>query len=370
MLDASPRLLPSALFGVAVVAVAAAAWFAWAQPGFEAPFGPLPGMRNAANLSFLSTIVAVLLVLAPVWIGGHAKGSSFIGGPFVAIAVGCVVLNLVLLGVMIRVADLLTRVSFNAANAPSGVPAKPVVYVYEVIGRSTPYLTLVPLACLLGFAIYELIGYWRAGVDPTVRADIRAWYSQHPLEEPTTEPGWHHSALTDDEVKRRGLAGLLDRVRGRGWEAGVARARRFAQMPRDLDKLLALIAGLGLLILAWAEVSIWVLEYTAERHRMDAQGRQLGRYGAAVAGTAVASTGVGQPRKPPSPRHPLGRAHLLAPRLPSPRAAVVCRTRRPGAAAAPLAAPRKPRTCPLGRPQPGQRHRRCRVAATQLPTRR
>jgi hypothetical protein len=260
VLDASPRLLPSALFGVAVVAVAAAAWFAWAQPGFEAPFGPLPGMRNAANLSFLGIIVAVLLVLAPVWIGGHAKGSSFIGGPFVAITVGCVVLNLVLLGVMIRVADLLTRVSFNAANAPSGAPAKPVVYVYEVIGRSTPYLTLVPLACLLGFAIYELIGYWRAGVDPTVREDIRAWYSQHPPEEPTTEPGWHHSALTDDEVKRGGLAGLLDRVRGRGWEAGVARARRFAQMPRDLDKLLALIAGLGLLILAWAEVSIWVLE--------------------------------------------------------------------------------------------------------------
>jgi hypothetical protein len=264
MLDACPTRIPLILLGVAVVAVAASTWFAWAQPAFAQPYGPLPGMRNAANLSFLGIIVAVLLVLVPVIIGGHMKGTFLVGGPFVAVTVGCVVLNLVLLGVMLRVADLLTRVSFNAAEAPSTAPAKPVVYVYEVIGRSTPYLTLVPLACLLGFATYEFAGYWRAGADPTVRQQIREWYDHNPPR-PTTEPKWYTSVLTADSEERRraqkrGLARLLDRVRGRGWEARVARARRFAQLPKDLDKLLTLIAALGVVILVVAEVSIWVFE--------------------------------------------------------------------------------------------------------------
>ena len=258
MVDPCPTRLPSWLLTASAVAVAAAAWFAWVQPAFSQPSGPLPGMRNAANLSFLGILGAVLLVLVPVILGGHVKGAFFVGGSFVAVAVGCIVLNLVMLGVMIRIADLLTKVSFNAAE-PSAAPAKPVLYVYEVIGRSTPYLTLVPLACVLGFAIYELVAYWRAGNNPRARQEIRAWYTQH-RPRPTTEPKWYYSALTDGQVQGNGLAGLLDRVRGQGWEAGVARARRLARTPRDLDKLLSMIAALGLLILGWAEVSIWVLE--------------------------------------------------------------------------------------------------------------
>jgi hypothetical protein len=258
MLDPCPRRLSWLLVVAGVAAVAAAAWFAWAQPAFLQPFGPLPGMRNAANLSFLGIVAAVVLVLVPVWIGGRAKG-SFIAGPFVAVALGCVVLNLVLLGVMIRLADLLTRVSFNAANAPSVAPPRPVVFVYEVIGRSTPWLTLVPLLCLLGFAVFELVAYLRAGKDETVRARIRDWYGEHPPQ-PTTEPRWQTSALTDEKTPPRGLAGLLDRVRGRGWEAGVARARRVAQIPRDLDKLFALVAFLGVIILIGSLVSVLVLE--------------------------------------------------------------------------------------------------------------
>lgn len=258
-LDPCPKWLSWMLVVAAIAAAAAAAWFAWAQPAFSQPFGPLPGMRNAANLSFLSIIVAVLLVLVPVWIGGRVKG-GFVAGPFVAVALGCVVLNLVLLGVMIRLADLLTRVSFNAANAPSVAPPRPVVFVYEVIGRSIPWLTLAPLVCLLGFAVYQLVAYWRAGNDKTVRAQIQAWYEENPRQPPTAEPRWHTSALTDEKARTRGRAGLLDRLRGRGWEAGVARARRFAQIPRDLDKLLALIASLGVIILAGSLVSVLVLE--------------------------------------------------------------------------------------------------------------
>ncbi|MEE6257882.1 hypothetical protein [Plantactinospora sonchi] len=306
-----PAAAPRLLLGLGGTAVCAAGWFAAVQPAYVQPFGYLPGMRTVAELTLGGVFLCVLLVLAAVVPGGWVRGTFLIFGPFVAFTLSVFSLNVVLVGMMTRVAALTAEVS-NRAHLPNGPPGRVELYVYPVVGTLVHYLTLVPVALILIFVCYESVSYVRAGLDPVARARILAWYrGQRPR--PETEPDWQRDAL-DDARRARPRPGArrparttvlgwisvdrigLDRIRlgqagsgrsgagrprlrpirsarriigrlrfqfrhggiGRGWVAGIARARRFARMPRDLDKLLTAMATVGAVLLAVVLVRYWL----------------------------------------------------------------------------------------------------------------
>lgn len=314
-----PAAAPGLLLGLGGAAVCAAGWFATVQPGYDQPFGYLPGMRTVADLTLGGVFLTVLLVLAAVIPGGWVRGTFVIFGPFVAFTLSVFALNVVLVSMMTRVAALTAEVS-TRAYLPDGPTGRVELYVYPVVGKLVHYLTLVPLALILIFVCYELVSYVRAGSDPVARARIVAWYrGQRPR--PETEPDWQRDAIDDARRDRprpgtrsparpvvlariplnrirfgragtgRGGAGrvrsvrklvgairairklvspirsarrLVGRIRfrrggiGQGWAAGVARARRFARMPRDLDKLLTAMATVGAALLAVVLTRYWI----------------------------------------------------------------------------------------------------------------
>lgn len=271
-----PAPVPLALLGLGAAAVCLAGWFAAAQPAYAQSFGHLPGMRIVADLTLGAVLLTPLLVLAATVPGGWTRGAFWIFGPFVALALSVFTLNVVLVSVMTRVAALTARVSLRA-RPPDGPTDRVALYVYPFVGKLVPYLTLVPLALILLFVVYELVSYVRAGTDPVALARIRAWYrGQRPR--PEAEPGWQRDALDDDPPTRRPRGrtlrlrpdtgwpawphpdhGWVGRTRlGGGWAGRIARARRVAQMPRDLDKLLTAIATTGTALLTVLLVRYWV----------------------------------------------------------------------------------------------------------------
>ncbi|MEQ4303878.1 hypothetical protein ABNF97_21275 [Plantactinospora sp. B6F1] len=198
-----PPVVPAVLLGAAVISVCCAGWFAAVQPAYPQPFGYLPGMRAVAGLTLGGVLGTLLVVLAAVLPGGWRRGTFVIFGPFVALTLGVFALNVVLISLMSRVAAITAEVS-TRVHLPAGPPERVELYLYPFLGRLVHYLTLFPLALILLFAGYELVGYWRAGPDRT------------------------------------------------------ARARRFARILRDVDKLLTAIAAIGVVLLIVLQVRYWV----------------------------------------------------------------------------------------------------------------
>ncbi|GIG86155.1 hypothetical protein [Plantactinospora endophytica] len=253
-----PAAVPVVLLGSAGGAVCCAGWFAAVQPAYQQSFGYLPGMRAVAGLTLGGVLGTLLLVLAAVVPGGWRRGTFVAFGPFVAITLSVFALNVVLVSLMTRVAAVTAEVS-TRVHLPDGPPDRPELYVYPVVGRLVHYLTLLPLALILLFAAYELVGYWRAGADRAERDRIRAWYREH-SPRPEAEARWQRSTVADADRERQRIARLWDAMLGRGWEARLARARRVARMPRDVDKLLTAIAAVGAVLVVVLQVRYWVFD--------------------------------------------------------------------------------------------------------------
>jgi hypothetical protein len=116
--------LSAALVVIAVVAFASAAWFALRQPevpALQQP-GPLPGMRNAANLGFLGVFPPMGLVLVMAVVGSWKRGVVLAVGPFVALTSGAIVLNAVTLRAMIRESRTGRVPCPSAARSPAARP--------------------------------------------------------------------------------------------------------------------------------------------------------------------------------------------------------------------------------------------------------
>ncbi|WP_422771215.1 hypothetical protein ACN28C_32035 [Plantactinospora sp. WMMC1484] len=250
-----PVAVPAVLLGAAVAAVCCAGWFAAGQPAYRQAFGYLPGMREVAGLALGGVSGTLLLVLAAVVPGGWRRGTFVVFGPFVALTLSVFALNVVLVSMMTRIAGITAEVS-NRVHLPAGPTDRAEIYLYPVVGRLVPYLTLVPLGLILVFAGYELVCYWRAGAGRAQRERIRAWYREH-SPRPETEPGWQRSTVAAEARGGRGFLRLWRNMLGRGWEARIARARRFARMPRDVDKLLTAIAVLCAILLVVLQVRYW-----------------------------------------------------------------------------------------------------------------
>ncbi len=254
--DACPTGVPHLLLGLAAAAVGCASWFAAGQPGYPQPFGYLPGLRLITDLTLGGVFCALLLVLLAALAGGWRPGTFVAFGPFVALALGVFALNVVLLSTMTRVASLVAEVS-QRANLPNGPTNRTEVFIYPMIGKAVQYLTVLPLALILLFIGYELVTYWRAGADPRERARIRAWYREH-LPRPTEEAPWQRSTVEDEPTRPPWASWQCGVFSGGSWSGAVARARRFARMPRDLDKLLTVMAAVGLVLLVTVQIRYWV----------------------------------------------------------------------------------------------------------------
>ncbi len=253
--DTIPRGLALSVVVLALVALACAAVLALVQPalGIAAPGRPpgeLPGMRMAINWTYPFCILPAVLVLPVHWLGGWRK-RRFLAGPFAATASGLVLLNGVGIGTVIRIADLLG----NVPNPGSSGGRRPnLLYVYDAVYAVTPYLTVLPTVILLLFALVEGCTLW-AAARPSRAAKILDEYRRLP--QPDSETLWDRSVLADehkrlDELARAGVLGRLwYHLRQPGWAARVARGRRFGSIPRDADKLLAVMALIALGLLAW-----------------------------------------------------------------------------------------------------------------------
>lgn len=256
--DSIPPSLAWSVVGLGLLCLLAAALFTLVQPAAtagvvdEAP-GSLPGMRAAINWTYVACIVPAVGVLAVGWLGGRPRGPFFGAGPFSAVTLGVVLLNGVGIGVMIRIADLLGNVP-NPGVARGPRP-KPLV-VFDAVYAVTPFLTLLPTALLLLFAAYQGIRLWHAARPAECDRILREYRD---AAEPAEQAGWNRSTMRDevDRLARLAEANPLARfwhwLRRPGWAAEIARGRRLAALPHDLDKLLTggAFVALGVLILFW-----------------------------------------------------------------------------------------------------------------------
>jgi hypothetical protein len=240
------QAVAAALLGAGFGAVLLAAGLAWAQPAWASPPGELPGIRNAMNASFGGVFAALGLVLLVVVVstarGGHERGTFWIGAPFVVLGLAIVLLNAVLLGVLIRVADLFGSVWFAY-----GGPRRTGIYVFPVIARAAPWLTLAPIVVIVVFGLVEYGQFRRAArrhADAVV-ADYRG--------EAVTDPMWMVSALPAD-----GPVPPWQRRQAAAWPRSVARMRRFAVIAPDFGRLLTGIVVVGVGVLGFAEYQIWL----------------------------------------------------------------------------------------------------------------
>ncbi|MFI6758930.1 hypothetical protein ACIBF5_07270 [Micromonospora sp. NPDC050417] len=250
-LDACPPGSAAAVLALGALTLVGAGWFAAIQPGYAQPFGYLPGIPVVADLTLGGVFVSLLLVLVACLCGGWRRGTFVIFGPFVALVLGVFALNVVLLGAMSRFADLVAEVSARS-RLPDAAVTGSEVYLYPIVGKLLHYLTLVPLALVLLFVLYELVAYWRSGNDRATVDRIRAWYLSN-LDEPTEEQRWQYNAAGPSTPDTRDASAA-----GRRWGARVARARRVARMAHDLDKLLTTMAALGLVVLVAIQMRYWV----------------------------------------------------------------------------------------------------------------
>lgn len=223
--DGWGRPLLGGLLASSLLGLAAAGWFAAAQPAAATLAGAnLPGLRNATNLLYAGIFAALLLVLLATALAGPRPG-RFAGGPLLALVLATALLNVALLAVTVSAARLLD----------------PAIEVYPVILLSLPYLVLVPLGGGLLFGLYQWWLGWRAGRGWVA---VRDWYAAMAAP-PDHEPGW--------------LVSVLQQPGARRWAAGVARARQRAGLLRGADRLLVAITVAGVATLVAVEVRVWLL---------------------------------------------------------------------------------------------------------------
>ncbi|WP_319462366.1 hypothetical protein [Micromonospora sp. RTP1Z1] len=244
----TPLPAARAVVGLGLLALLGAAVFALAQPAVAStPAGwsaPLPGMRTAINWTFAICLGAVLSVLVSYAVNGHHRGAFSFAGPFVVTSLATVILNAVGIGTMIRVADLLGRVP----NPGAGAGSSDRLYVYDIVYALTPYLTLLPIAILVGFALIEVAVVWRSA-DPARRQTVHDAYAALPPPDPKTV--WDASALDEPTPSSR-----PGPVRP-GWTAGIVRGERLARMVHDIDRPLSLMALTALVVFGYVMVAVW-----------------------------------------------------------------------------------------------------------------
>ncbi|HST66959.1 MAG TPA: hypothetical protein VLM05_17390, partial [Mycobacteriales bacterium] len=224
------------LQGAALAGGLVAAVLLWLAPAAAAvPDGQLPGIREVVNGMYGVLLGSLALVLIAVLVHGREPGTFRWGAPFVLLDLAVALLNAVLLGLLVGVAELTGAVRWQIGPGPAGS-----VSVFPVVQAATPYLTLIPLGAVIVFAVVEAALYWRAG---HAQAAVRTEYEA--LAEPPG-PG------PDDP------RAIWMQTAGPAWCRRIARARRLAVTGTDVSYLLTAIAVAGVITMVIAEWLIWL----------------------------------------------------------------------------------------------------------------
>jgi hypothetical protein len=311
--DDRGRWLSWILLGLGAAAVACSAALALAQPPGD-PLGTvpheLPGMQGFMDVVYAGVFgtlflvpatliaaswtrrdwpgVALVTVLAPAvlaavvalltvweagyrWVGvgaalgvavavaGAAGRKAFVegrfrwGAPFEVLGLAVEALNTFMLAALLIVAELLGTIRPCADPYLGGclpVPASPgggaPIAVFPMVRNAIPYLIVLPVLLLAGFALWQTVCWLLGG--RRGRQGVLDDYSASVV----GRPEWWVSAVVAGQVPDW-QARLV-----RGWPGRVARARRLAEVPRDLDLLLTAFMVAGVVLFAWIQSRVWM----------------------------------------------------------------------------------------------------------------
>ncbi|GAA1302686.1 hypothetical protein Psi02_47970 [Planotetraspora silvatica] len=295
-----PEKLAGTMLGFAVAALVLSAIFAWLQPAVAFVEGELPGMGQAVNLTngavaatltllllavlagtalrtsgwllLIATVAATLLALwvtdvaeltgvrmvavlalaAGLGLAGQVARRSYDrfrwAAPFVVMALAAGVLNVFMLGLLIRVADTVGAIHYSETDYLLP-PEEPVIAVFQVIRPFAPYLVLLPGAVLLLFLLWQGVLIWRAASGPTAERTRQAYLAQErdgapPLDGPAE---WVASTVSDPAVQD---PAVHDWLRVRPWARTVAAWQRIGRSPLDLDLLFTAVVVAGVFLVA------------------------------------------------------------------------------------------------------------------------
>ncbi|MEV4571223.1 hypothetical protein AB0K12_46380 [Nonomuraea sp. NPDC049419] len=257
-----------ALFLVPVT-LAAAAWTRADWPGVAARAVLVP-VGFAAGVALLSVWETDY---GWIWTGlglGVAVGASAVltsgdgrlggrfrwGAPFVVLGLAVAALNTFMLATLLLVAEWLGTLRpchdprrGGCLDVPEPGTAETPIAVFPIIRNVIPYLIVVPVLLLLCFLLYQGVRWWGSGVRGAAGmarhyrgrfavpdGPLKRWWASTVDERPV--PEWHRRLVES-------------------WPARVARARRLARVPRDLDLLLTALMAVGGMVLAWVQWRVW-----------------------------------------------------------------------------------------------------------------
>jgi hypothetical protein len=234
------RGLPSA----GLAALALVAYGGWSQPASVVEAGSLRGLGGVVLAVYIPHLVllAVLLVDAikrsqaarrrhadPSVAKDAEETDTLRAGPLTAAVLATVLLNAVLAGLSVRIADALGQAVPSGAPLPSGqepVIRYPRVYDLFAVGFVVGLLLVAAMMFLA----------WRRTAQAVPAASIPGDY-QHDQHEPPPEDDATESALPQDPHRPDNS---LERSR-RGWINGIRRGRRLADLITRLDEVLLAI---------------------------------------------------------------------------------------------------------------------------------
>ena len=227
-------LVPLFLLVVGAAALVSAGVFAWLQPASAGgSAAEPPGMASVVRWTVLAIAVALALAFVSMLLGLAGSRGTLIGGPWVTLMLGFVLLNTVMLGAGIWVAHLVGPVTSDAAD----VTASHAIYVPYLITSVVPLVAWAAVVVVAVFGLIELGRWWRARQLP---AAMREAYSSQAQEFMNGQPGarkiWY-SGLEPDQ----------------NWERTVARTQFLARVPLDASWLLwgLIAAQAGVVLCTW-----------------------------------------------------------------------------------------------------------------------
>ncbi|MFB4279615.1 hypothetical protein ACBJ59_30320 [Nonomuraea sp. MTCD27] len=229
-----------------LLAVTLAGVFAWLTPGAAAaPPQELPGLGEIMSWVYGGTALTLLLVLACLVAGAVSRSVSSQGprrafrwgAPFVLLVLAIGLTNAVMIGLIINVADAFGEIRYASRTAADG--SEPVIVIFPGFRDLAVQLNLVPVALAVLFAGWQA-ARWRAGRRESA-AMVAAEYREMDMPVPVTADIWSVSAA--DGPSPSPLPDVAT------WSRRVARARRFAGLPLQVDLLLSAIVLVGLLVL-------------------------------------------------------------------------------------------------------------------------
>jgi hypothetical protein len=229
------RRSPVFLLILGAAALVSAGVFAWLQPASAGVHAAeLPGMASVVRWTALAIAVALALAFVSMLVGLAGSRGTLIGGPWVTLMLGFILLNTVMLGAGIWVAHLVGPVTSDAADAAGSHS----IYVPSLITSGVPLVAWAAVVVVVVFGLIELGRRWRVRQLPAAMRDAyRSQAQGFRSRQPGARKIWYESGLEPDQK----------------WERTVARTQFLARVPLDAGWLLwgVIAAQAGVLLCVW-----------------------------------------------------------------------------------------------------------------------